>query len=131
VPSTLSLLLGSPASFGSFTPGATKTYQATTSGSVISTAGDATLTVADPSSAATGHLVNGSFALAQPLQASAGGAAADVGGSSAPTTLKSWSAPVSNDQLALQFSQQVNATDPLRTGSYAKTLTFTLATTNP
>ena len=36
---------------------------------MISTAGDATLSVADPSTANTGHLVNGTFALPQPLQA--------------------------------------------------------------
>jgi hypothetical protein len=39
--------------------------------------------------------------------------------------------PVSNDAVTLQFSQLVNANDALRTGSYAKTLTFTLSTTNP
>ena len=35
---------------------------------MLSTAGDATLTVADPSPTNTGQLVNGAFALAQPLQ---------------------------------------------------------------
>ena len=29
------------------------------------------------------------------------------------------------------FKQSIAATDALRTGSYAKTLTFTLSTTNP
>ena len=38
---------------------------------MISTAGDATLSVADPSPTNTGHLVNGAFALPQKLQASA------------------------------------------------------------
>ena len=45
--------------------------------------------------------------------------------------LLQYSAPISNDKVALQFAQQVNANDPLRTGSYSKTLTFTLSTTNP
>ena len=74
------------------TPGVAKTYTASTTASVISTAGDATLSVADPSTTATGRLVNGTFSLAAALQAmatsplGAGGALANVGGSSAPTT---------------------------------------------
>ena len=131
VPATLSLTLGTPASFAAFTPGVAKDYTATQSANVISTAGDATLSVADPSSTATGHLVNGTFSLPSPLQASAGGAAANVGGSSAPTVLKTWSAPVSNDPVAIVFSQHISANDALRTGSYTKTLTFTLSTTTP
>ena len=38
---------------------------------MISTAGDATLTVADPSATAPGRLVNGAFALTDPLEARA------------------------------------------------------------
>jgi hypothetical protein len=38
---------------------------------------------------------------------------------------------VSNDAVTLGFSQLVNQTDALRTGSYSKTLTFTLSTTTP
>ena len=54
---------------------------------MISTAGDATLSVADPSSTNTGKLVNGAFSLPQTLQARANaGAYADVGGSAKPTT---------------------------------------------
>ena len=30
-----------------------------------------------------------------------------------------------------RFKQPIGATDPLRTGTYTKTLTFTLATTEP
>ncbi len=44
VPATLSLVLGAPASFGAFTPGVTKDYAASTTATVISTAGDAALT---------------------------------------------------------------------------------------
>ena len=65
VPATLSLTLGTPASFGAFTPGVARDYTASTTANVISTAGDATLSVADPSSTNTGHLVNGSFFLPQ------------------------------------------------------------------
>ncbi len=46
----------------------TKDYTATTTANVITTAGDATLTVADLSTDHPGHLVNGAFALPQPLE---------------------------------------------------------------
>jgi hypothetical protein len=133
VPATLALTLGAPASFGPFTPGVGKDYVAGTTATVTSTAGDATLTVADPSPTATGHLVNGAFSLPQPLLASGttGGVYAPVGGSSAPTTLKVWDGPTSNDSSTVSFKQTIGERDALRTGAYAKTLTFTLSTTNP
>jgi hypothetical protein len=133
VPATLALTLGAPASFGPFTPGLAKDYLAGTTATVTSTAGDATLTVADPSDTATGHLVNGAFSLPQPLQASGatGGPYAPVGGSSAPTTLKVYTGPASNDSSTVSFKQTIGDRDALRTGAYAKTLTFTLSTTNP
>ena len=133
VPATLSLTLGAPASFGAFTPGVMRDYMATTSGNVVSTAGDATLSVADPSSSNTGKLVNGAFALAQTLQVRAVnfGAFAPVGGSAAPTTLRTYSAPVSNSSTSIEFKQSIGANEPLRTGTYSKTLTFTLSTTQP
>ena len=43
---------------------------------MISSAGDGALSVADPSTNAPGRLVNGAFALAQPLQVKAASAAA-------------------------------------------------------
>ena len=134
VPATLALTLGAPGAFGAFTPGVTKTYFASTSATVTSTAGDALLSVADPSSVGTGHLVNGTFVLPEPLQARARNAANtgtaynNVGSN---LNLLTWSGPVSNDAVNLEFSQLVKANDPLRTGTYAKTLTFTLSTTNP
>jgi hypothetical protein len=133
VPATLALTLGPPASFGAFVPGVSQDYFASTTATVTSTAGDATLTVADPSSTATGHLVNGGFSLPQPLQASgsAEGPYTPVGGASAPTTLRAWDGPTSNELSTVSFKQSIGAQDPLRTGSYAKTLTFTLSTTNP
>jgi hypothetical protein len=134
VPATLSLTLGPPASFGAFTPGVANAYGAATIATVLSTAGDATLSVADPDARAAGHLVNGSFALPQPLQAKATDAATTgtafkaVG---ALLNLLTWSAPVSNDAVTISFQQPIGANDALRTGSYAKTLTFTLSTTAP
>ncbi|MDA0159779.1 amidase family protein [Solirubrobacter ginsenosidimutans] len=112
VPATLSLTLGAPASFGAFTPGIAKDYTASTTANVISTAGDAALTVSDP-----GHLMNGTFSLPSPLTVA--------------FSKSSWSAPVSNDPVTITFGQHVGATDALRTGAYSKTLTFTLSTTTP
>ena len=99
---------------------------------VISTAGDATLSVSDPDSTNTGKLVNGPFVLPQALQANAnGGAFAPVGGSASPTTLRTYPGPVSNDAVSVGIKQSIGANDALRTGTYSKTLTFTLSTTNP
>ena len=60
-----------------------------------------------------------------------GGALANVGGSAAPTSLLTYSGPVSNDSVTMTFSQAIGANDALRTGTYSKTLTFTLSTTTP
>jgi hypothetical protein len=38
---------------------------------------------------------------------------------------------VSDDGVTIEFRQSIAAADALRTGSYAKTLTFTLSTTSP
>ena len=132
VPATLSLTLGAPASFGAFTPGVMRDYTATTTGTVVSSAGNAALSVSDPSSNNTGKLVNGTFALPQTLQVRARtGAFAPVGGSAAPTTVLSYTAPISNDAVPIEFKQSIGANDALRTGTYSKTLTFTLSTTQP
>jgi hypothetical protein len=112
VPATLGLTLGAPASFGAFTPGVAHTYTAQTTADVVSTAGDAALSVSDP-----GQLANGAFTLPQPLQV-------DI----APA---SWSGPVSHGTSTIAFTQPIGANDPLRTGSYSRTLTFTLSTTSP
>ena len=65
MPATLALTLGPAATFGAFTPGVTRTYDASTTATVITTAGDAALTVSDP-----GRLTNGTFSLPEPLQVS-------------------------------------------------------------
>jgi hypothetical protein len=71
---------------------------------------------------ATGRLVNGSFALAQPLL---------VANQPLPSVVKTYSGPVSNDVVTIDFKQSIGANEPLRTGAYSKTLTFTLSTTTP
>ena len=89
---------------------------------MLSTAGEAILTVSDPSANATGHLVNGAYALAQPLL---------VAGTPLPATVKTWALPVSHDPVTIALSQTIGANEPLRTGTYAKTVTFTLSATAP
>jgi PKD repeat protein len=137
VPATLSLSLGSPASFGAFVPGVAMAYTAGTSANVISSAGDALLSVADPSPTATGRLVNGSFSLVAPLEAmasssgGAGGAFAPLRGDGAPLPLLTYTGPISNDAVSLEFRQAIGAPEALRTGTYSKTLVFTLSTTSP
>ena len=55
-----------------------------------------------------------------------------VGGSATPLTLLTYKAPTpGNDTATLNFKQAITATEALRTGTYAKTLTFTLSTTAP
>jgi sugar lactone lactonase YvrE len=118
----LVLSLGEGGRFDPFVPGVARTYTAAVAADVLSTAGDATLAVSDPSANASGHLVNGPYALAQPLL---------VAGAPLPATVKTWAAPVSHDPVTIALSQTIGATEPLRTGTYAKTLTFTLSTAAP
>ena len=99
---------------------------------VISTAGDATLAVTDPSATATGRLVNGSYALSEPLQARANtGAFTSLSTTGTPLTLLTYSGPVSNDIVTIALRQHIGASQALRTGAYSKTLTFTVSTTTP
>jgi hypothetical protein len=134
-PATLSLTLGAAPSFGSFVPAVAQTYTASTTATVTSSAGSAALSVADTSTTVPGHLVNGSFSLPEAVNVSAKDAANPTATlaplSGTPLTLLSYTGPVTSDAVAIGLSQKINATDVLRTGSYAKTLTFTLSTTQP
>jgi hypothetical protein len=112
VPATLALTLGPAAQFTPFTPGVAREYTASTTANVVSTAGDAALTVSDP-----GRLANGAFTLPQPLRVE--------------ITPAAWTGPVANAAVAILFRQAIGATDALRTGPYTRTLTFTLSTTTP
>ena len=145
-PPTLNLTLGAPGGFSPFIPGLAREYTTTMTASITSTAENASLSVADPSATNTGKLVNGAFALAAPLQASASSTLQDpaavppltvpapagpVGGSASPLQLLTYNTPVGLDVATLTFRQAIGQTEALRTGGYSKTLTFTLSTTNP
>ena len=71
----LSLTMGPSAAFGAFLPAVTAVYDASTTANVITTSLGSTLSVSDPSPFATGHLINGTFSPAQPLQVAATSAA--------------------------------------------------------
>jgi len=135
VPLVLGLTLSGGATFPAIVPAVANTYSASTSANVVSTAGNAALSVSDPSTTAPGHLVNGTSTMPQALKARATNTAspntayADVSGN--PLTLLSWASPISNDAVTLGFQQSVGANDALRAGAYSKTLLFTLASTTP
>jgi glucose/arabinose dehydrogenase len=135
VPKTLGLTIGAPASFGGFVPGVTNTYAASTTANVLSTLPDALLSVVDQSTTNAGFLVNSGTPLASRLRMRAtNGATPNTAFNNITGTtlnLLSWSAPVSNDAVSLQFQQPIAANEPLKAGGYTKTLTFTLSTTTP
>jgi hypothetical protein len=139
VPSLLSLTIpNNGGSFGTFVPGVARDYTTALAATVTTTTGDAALSVSDPSTTASGKLVNGAFSLASPVNVRAVG----LGDSPLPAfgalpsdnsslMLRSWSAPMTNTPLTLGFRQSVGAAEALRAGTYSKTLTFTLSTTTP
>ena len=132
VPPTLSLELGPTANLGAFIPGVGRDYETSVGATVTSSAGDATLSVSDPSATATGRLVNGTFSLTQPVQARAmSNPFAPVTGTNTPLTLLTYTGPVSASPVTIGLRQQILANESLRTGTYSKTLTFTLSTTTP
>ena len=90
------LTLGAPATFGAFTPGVAKDYTAGTTATVISTAGDATLS--SPTRARP-HRHAG--------QRHVRAAAAAAGGLG---TVKTWTAPTSNESVPVTFTQAIAPT---------------------
>jgi hypothetical protein len=110
---------------------------ASTTGVVNSTAADAILTVADPSTVASGHLLNGDAALPSAMQVSGASANGTSSGfqpvpdTADPATLITYDGPVSDEAVTLTFKQTIAQTDPLRTGNYTKTLVFTLSADQP
>jgi sugar phosphate isomerase/epimerase len=139
VPSVMMLSIPSAgASFGMFMPTLTRNYETAMAAVVTTTTGDAALSVSDPSTSFPGHLVNGAFALPQPINARAINASnptqafaplAEATGT--PTQLLTWDGPINQQPVTLGFRQGIGSGDVLRSGTYSKTLTFTLSTTAP
>ena len=115
-----------------------KSYETAVAATVTSTAGNATLSVTDTEHDRPGHLVNGAFSLPAPLNVRAINATnptqayaplAEATGT--PTNLLTYTGPINQDAVTIGFRQAIGATDVLRSGTYSKTLTFTLSTTAP
>ena len=129
--SSLSLSLGQESvNLGTFVPGTAADYTTDVSASVTST-GAAVLTVQD-GGANPGFLLNGSTPLATALQARAGhtgslGTYATITGS--PVTLLTFASAVNNDAVIIGLKQAITAAEPLTSGTYGKTLTFTVTST--
>ncbi len=130
-------LPASTPAFEPFVPGVAREYLIAAAPQVTTTAGDTSLSIWDAATTGTGRLVNGTATLTNALQAYAtatqgtAGAGGNVGGAAAPTPLISFAAPQTNRTVNLTFRQNITATETLRSGSYGKTLTFTLSTTAP
>ena len=130
VPSVLSLTLGTAPTLGTFLPGVDRDYTASVAATVTATSTASALTVRDPSSTATGRLVNGTMALATPLQLKVGDAAFGPLSGSA-LTLTTFATPVGARPVQVDMKQSIAATEPLLSGGYGKTLVFTLTATTP
>jgi hypothetical protein len=134
---SLSVAPNAAPSLGTFVPAVTATYTASLPVTATSTGGDSQLTIYDPSPTDTGHLVNGTHEMVQPLDADATDAAdptatfAPIGSTAAPELLLTKFGPYSNDAVTVNFQQMIAATDPMRTGIWSKTIILTLSTTTP
>ena len=103
--------------FGAFTPGVTRTYLASTTANVISTAGDALLSVVRPE--LDRHRPPGQRRVLPGAAAPGPGAQRRQHRhrvqqrrlSASPLNLLSWNGPISNDALTIEFSQLINAND--------------------
>ena len=122
VPATLSLPVGGPASLGAFAPGVDRNYETTMAATVTSTGGDATLAVTDPSANATGRLVNGTFALSEPLQvrANANAVRAAEHDAGIAAGLLTYAGPVSNDAVSIGLRQHIGANQGSAPGPTAR-----------
>ena len=107
-------------------------YTATTNGDRDLDRRRRALSVLDASSTATGHLVNGTYALAD---AAAGSRRRRRLRAAArrqrPAGARVLERAGQQRAVAVGFKQPIGANEGLRTGRYAKTLTFTLSTTTP
>lgn len=139
IPSEMGLSLPGTLNFGAFVPGIAKSYEQNIAASITTNTPDTTLSVFDPATTNTGRLVNGTRALTTPLTikfasgtGATGLAGGPVGGTAAPTPLLSYASPSNTARTAtLFFQQKVAANETLQSGSYGKTLVFTMSTTTP
>jgi hypothetical protein len=136
VPNIMSLTIGPSGNFGAFQPGVARDYTTSLAATATTTTA-AELAVRDPSSQSTGHLVNGTHALAQPLHVRATDAAnPDTAFAPLPengSRLRLLTLPGATNEhpLTVGFRQSIGASEQLRSGSYAKVVVFSLSATTP
>ena len=132
VGTVLSLTLGSSASFGSFTPAFGRNYDAATSANVVSTAANAALTVVGSGHGQPGQAgqrrVRAVPAAAGPREHRA---VPGPGRLAAHAWRRTRSPTAGADAVTVGFRQAILSNEVLRAGTYGKTLTFTVATTEP
>jgi hypothetical protein len=123
---------------GVFLPGVEADYENSCNVVATSTGQESALSAADENAEAVGHLVNGSYSLAQSLEVQAtdteslGGVSTGFGTLDAgPYTLLDWAVPVSADTVQVDFKQPIGLHDPLHHGTYSKVITLTLQQTLP
>jgi hypothetical protein len=134
VPSTLSLSVN-PLVLPAFVPGVTQLYTGTTTATVTSSWPNAALAVYDPDANTTtnGRLMhsNGTFTARDLEVLNSAGTYQALGNATTQRTTATWTAPVATTSTTISMRQQINNTDVLSSGEYAKTLTFSLSTTTP
>jgi len=133
----------SPVVLGQFVPGKPFDYTNTCGLKATSTAAESKLVAEDTSATDTGHLVqvykqgkiNATYELPYSLETKAispqGGVGVAFASLEHQVTLLTYATPFSEDEATVTFSQQIGLHDPLHTGTYAKTITITLSTTEP
>jgi len=133
-----------PVVLGPFVPGKTQEYHNTCGLKATSTAAESKLVAEDASATDTGHLVqvynhgniSQTYELPEPLESKAtstqGGTGSLLPASLvAPATLLTYAKPFSEDEMTVTFNQKIWLHDALHTGTYSKTITLTLSTTEP
>ena len=132
----LSLQLGSEPQLGPLIPGIAATYDASVTATLTSSAGNATLSVADADNG-TGRLSNGTTELATPLQVRATNAAnpntafANLRGLSNPVALLTYNTALASEPVTVTVRQTIAATQALAMGGYSKSVVFILSTATP
>ncbi len=124
---------------GHFIPAEAKTYTNTCNVTATDTDAASRLTAEDASATDTGHLVQGTYDLPDPLEVQAAaeergittGAQTLATSLGHPQTLLNFAEPFADNLLTVKFTQKIGKKDPLHTGVYAKTITLTLSTTTP
>ena len=137
-PATLNLTLGAPASFAPFIPGIAKDY--TTHDDRDAHVDRRGRHAVGRRPERDGHRTPGQRRVhprrrrcrsRRPARTASARPRPRVGGSAAPTQLLTYDGPLGAEAATLKFKQSIGGTEALRTGGYAKTLTFTLSTTTP